>query len=951
MLGTAALLLLAQAAAAQSLDAAARAPATRVELAPAEDGSLGAWLLLGPFPAKAPPPDDGSLAPGPDAAFGKRWTLASTSEGPIDLRAELHARGTELVAYAAGTLHVEQEGRYLLLLGADDGVRVFIDHKAVFTRDESRPQRDDDDIVPVDLAAGDHALLLRLHQRDAGWAFKVRLLDAHLAPPVGAYLALPGTTAADAQALAQKLSWVSVDRGLGPLPGYHPKLTVRFPAGAPRGVALRALVKLSSNRDHASLMDLDAGEVPLDARGVGELRVTLPSLGGPDGSLDDSDLTYVVSVAGRSVKAPFRPRRRIHDALAHAVRVLSAPTPELQSGSRDSLVYLADRLRSFAGHSDGDLEAQLADAAELDELLTFVDQHKDPYVRRVGAMRRALVEPFDGKPAPFGLYVPSSYRPGSARRYPLIVGLHGLNGRPMAMVRYLFGHDDPEKPNEWEDRHLGPLEPLEAFIVTPDGYGNTMYRDLGDDDTLRVVAWALSRYPIDPDRVTITGMSMGGIGAASIPLKHPGIFAAAEPLCGYHSYFVRRDIANHPLRPWEKHLAEERSNVFWALNGQHLPLFIVHGTLDQPEDNSGVLIRRYEELQYDIVHEHPVLGHNVWQTTYEDLKGAKWLLHHARDAHPRHVSFRTMRLRDGDDAWVHVDELAAPDGWGEVDAVARESGACTVKTSGVLGLHLDRDRELGNGTGRLDVTIDGSKLAFDDGVAVELHRDALTAPWVAGPAKHEGLYKHGGLTGPIRDAFHEPLLFVYGASDPAQARANEEVARQWAAIRWGVTVQYPVMSDAAFVERGEPLANDRALFLVGNARSNAVVRALDARLPLHVDGDAVVVGKERFTGREVGAAFIAPNPERPDRYVVVVEGVDAPGTWRSLSLPDLIPDFVVWDADVAPARGQMILGSGSLRAAGFFTNSWELPLAVADPLVHTQRPAAKSEYEATPYLP
>ena len=85
--------------------------------------------------------------------------------------------------------------------------------------------------------------------------------------------------------------------------------------------------------------------------------------------------------------------------------------------------------------------------------------------------------------------------------------------------------------------------------------------------------------------------------------------------------------------------------------------------------------------------------------------------------------------------------------------------------------------------------------------------------------------------------------------------------------------------------------------------------------------------------------------------MVVGEGVDALGTWRSLSLPDLLPDFVVWDDTVAPARGQMILGSGSLRAGGFFTNAWKLPPAIVDPLAHTERPKAKTEAEATPYLP
>jgi predicted esterase len=961
---------------ASNLDQAARVPATRVELAPAADGSLGAFLVLGPFPVRArgsaaapqgaplehPPPalgtiDDAALTPVAGAAVaGKSWTLASASEGPIDLKGALHASGNELVAYAAATLHVEEAGRYLLLLGADDGVRVFVDGKTAFARDESRPQRDDDDIVPLELGAGDHTLLLKLHQRDAGWAFKVRLLGAeHLDPPVGAYLALPGTTPADAAGLAGKLSWVSVDRGLGGAAGYGPRLTVRFPDGAPRGVPLTTSVKLAG-RDRSSLIDVDVGEVPLDSRGARELAVILPRLDRADRPLEDADLTYEVTVAGRLVKAAFHPRRRIHDAVVHASAALSraagSPT-ELAPGSRDSVAYLTERLASLASHSDADVDAELADARELEDAAAAIDRHEDPYARRVGAMRRALVAPFDGKPAPFGLYVPASYRPGTARRYPLVVGLHGLNGRPMAMVRYLFGHDDPNRDNEWEDRHVGPLEPLDAFILTPHGYGNTMYRDLGEDDILRLLGWVVSHYSIDPDRVTITGMSMGGIGAASVPLKHPGIFAAAEPLCGYHSYFVRRDIAGHPLRPWEQHLAEERSNVFWAQNGQHLPLYVVHGTLDLPEENSGVLIRRYEELGYDIIHEHPPLGHNVWQTTYEDLKGVKWLLHHARDSHPAHVVFRTMRLRDGEDAWVHVDELARPDGWGEVDArVARGKPEIAVTTSGVVALHLDRDGQLGTGHGPVTVAIDGARLAFDDGVTdLAMHRDGVTAPWQPGPARHEAPYKHGPLTGPIRDAFHEPLLFVYGASDPGQSRANEEVARQWAAIRWGVTVEYPIMSDTEFLARGEPIANDRALFLVGNAKSNAVVAALDARLPIRVEGDAVLIAGERVTGREVGAAFICPNPARTDRYVVVVEGVDAPGTWRSLSLPDLLPDFVVYDAAVAPSRGQMILGSGSVRAAGFFSTSWQLPSVLRDPLADTARPAAKSEYEATPYLP
>jgi hypothetical protein len=147
-----------------------------------------------------------------------------------------------------------------------------------------------------------------------------------------------------------------------------------------------------------------------------------------------------------------------------------------------------------------------------------------------------------------------------------------------------------------------------------------------------------------------------------------------------------------------------------------------------------------------------------------------------------------------------------------------------------------------------------------------------------------------------------------------------------------VHVDFPVMSDTEFYARGEALANEKALFLVGNAKSNRVVRELEPGMPVRIEGEDVVLGTKHFAPKagtagqsQLGVAFIRPNPKRADRYVVVVEGVGPLGTWRSLSLPDMLPDFVVFDEDVAPARGGLILGGGHVRAGGFFRNDWSLP--------------------------
>jgi hypothetical protein len=63
----------------------------------------------------------------------------------------------------------------------------------------------------------------------------------------------------------------------------------------------------------------------------------------------------------------------------------------------------------------------------------------------------------------------------------------------------------------------------------------------------------------------------------------------------------------------------------------------------------------------------------------------------------------------------------------------------------------------------------------------------------------------------------------------------------------------------------------------------------------------------------------------------VIAGTTAIGTWRSLSLPELLPDFVVYDEGVKLARGQQVLGKASVRAAGFFDMNWKLPSPLPSP--------------------
>lgn len=949
-------------------------PAEGVGLAPGPAGHLGAWLALGPFrvePSLAdftawrppvrddkgkPDPttlDDRALRPaygaslattrvdkfvkGPKGGWGVQpatWTLASSGEGAIDLEKVFGSQGKPAIAYLGGVLRVPKAMHLLLLVGSDDGCEVLVDGKSTFSRDASRPQRDDDDLVPLDLEAGDHVVLFKLRQRDAGWAIRVRLVDETFRPPHGVRLLLPSAPAEVATSLARSMSWVRLLREPTKT-GYAVGTLVRYPEGAPLGVPLSASADVVQGT--TTLVEPHPlGLVSIGPRAVGELAA-------PIGVVEDPSETRVdvhVDIAGRTVEGQLAPRKPVRLAIARARSVYDSPQlGKLPSDVRATLEHLESRLAQQVTRGDLDTAAQLADAAFLDAFVADAESGVDPIAKRKGVMRLAHVARADGLPQPVAVYVPK----GSGKK-PLYVGLHGMNGGPLSMLRVFFGGDDDKKSMAELDRTMGPTPPVDAYVIAPHAHGNAMYRQLGEEEVMDAIAWARARWPdIDPDRIYVTGFSMGGIGAASIPFHHPDVFAAAQPLCGYHSYFIRRDVAGRPKRPWEQFLLEERSNVSWVDNGARLPLWIVHGTHDLPEENSGVLIEAYEKRKFTVQHDHPDLGHDVWGWAYDKLQHLAWFAGKKRVAHPKVVRMRTTRPRWGDDAWVHVDALGVVADWGTVDARVVDKKHITVTTKGVDAFHLDRDPILVD-PASVTITVDGAAISFPDGAAIVLHREGDT--WLSGAAKDDGPRKAGRVTGPIRDVWSDPLQVVYGADDPAQTQVNLEVARAFAGIRWGTDVRYPVLADSVVDPDKIP---DRATILIGNARSNRVLRALEPSLPIRVVGSTITFAGRTFTGKQLGAAFVVPHPKNKDQYLLVIEGVDALGTFRALSLPELLPDFVVWDERLSPSRGQSLLGFGSVLSAGYFDLRWQPPKSFDDPVL--KLPSAKSEKDATPYLP
>ena len=354
-----------------------------------------------------------------------------------------------------------------------------------------------------------------------------------------------------------------------------------------------------------------------------------------------------------------------------------------------------------------------------------------------------------------------------------------MNGRPMEMLMWLFGYDDPHARRRLGGPPPAPRPPAAStpFVVTPDGHFNTMYRDFGEDDVMRVIDWAmatLSHRPRARDHHRpVDGRHRRG-GACALPLPRPlrrrpsRSAATTATSCAATSASARcaRGRGSSP---------RSARTSSWAENGLYLPLFIVHGTKDLPEENSGVLIDRYDELHYSVKHEHPDLGHNVWQTTYEDLKGAHWLTWHRQDPPPEPCASR-RRHALVDDLWLHVEELAASDEWGEVQARARSRKEIEVQARGIAELRLDRDAA-GASTPRRPITIrvDGQRVvaATPDSICIRKADGSLARGAQPGAPRTSTATSPG----PCATCFHAPVLFVCGAQRPGAGARRTKRSR------------------------------------------------------------------------------------------------------------------------------------------------------------------------------
>ncbi len=200
-------------------------------------------------------------------------------------------------------------------------------------------------------------------------------------------------------------------------------------------------------------------------------------------------------------------------------------------------------------------------------------------------------------PRAYTVYVPEEF--DRSRRYPAILFLHGAGERG----------DDGITPSQVG---MGPAivqrGGAAAVVVFPQARKTWQAGSEDADAALKALDDVIKEYDVDPDRVTLTGLSMGGMGTWSVAAANPGKFAALVPVCGPGRV---EDVAKY----------------------KDVPIRAFVGDADSPRLHLGMraMIQALRAAGAEPGYtEYRSVGHNSWDRAYNDPETIDWMLSRKR---------------------------------------------------------------------------------------------------------------------------------------------------------------------------------------------------------------------------------------------------------------------------------------------------------------------------------
>jgi len=211
------------------------------------------------------------------------------------------------------------------------------------------------------------------------------------------------------------------------------------------------------------------------------------------------------------------------------------------------------------------------------------------------------------------VYVPAGYADSTS--WPVILFLHGAGERGSdGLLQTTVGLAPAIRQ--------APAR-FPAITVLPQAPEDSQWVGAPADAALLALRQTMAEFRTDSDRVYLTGLSMGGHGVWYLAYRHPDLFAAIAPICGWitelagfrGSVPVVPPDSGSPVPALARHL-------------RSVPIWIFHGEMDgtvpvaMSEEPAVALRRIGGKVRFT---EYLGLDHNSWDATYGSREFVDWL--------------------------------------------------------------------------------------------------------------------------------------------------------------------------------------------------------------------------------------------------------------------------------------------------------------------------------------
>jgi len=244
-------------------------------------------------------------------------------------------------------------------------------------------------------------------------------------------------------------------------------------------------------------------------------------------------------------------------------------------------------------------------------------------VMNSSAVAEDTVEPYqahvytsaNGQTLPYHLLSPENVEEG--KRYPLVLFLHGAGERGTNNISQLVHVarelSKPEMRSRFPVFVIAPQCPTgQQWVDTPwtaDSHTMPEQPSASMKLTIELLDQASQSLPIDPARIYVTGLSMGGFGVWDLLQRHSQKFAGAIAICG-------------------------GGDPAFADKIKQVPIWATHGDAD-----TVVKVKRSREMidairaagGRPIYTEFPGVGHNAWAPTAQNRMIWDWLFTQRHD--------------------------------------------------------------------------------------------------------------------------------------------------------------------------------------------------------------------------------------------------------------------------------------------------------------------------------